>query len=653
MLIATNIIAARFLPERLDLTAERLYTLSRGTRQTLARIDEPITLRFYYSTRLGDTVPSYAVYAQRVRELLDQYVAAAHGKLILEMYRPLPFSDVEDRAVASGLQGVPLNSQGEQVYFGLAGTNSTDDRQVIAFFAPERERLLEYDLTRLLHALVFPKKTVVGLISNLPLNGDPTAILEGRAGQPMAVLQQLRQLDEVAMLPRAIDAIPAGTDVLMLVHPQELPEKTLFAIDQFVLRGGKAIVFVDPYSELEARSGRTGGANDSNLGTLFKAWGLKLLPNTVAGDRGAARRVVVPGGAGGNRGGQAMDYVAWLSLRDGELNHDDLITANLRQITMASSGILEPLPGASTKLDPLITTSRDAMKLPVEKVVGLPDVNGLLTHFKSDDTRYVLAARITGPAATAFPDGPPQAKPDKPGATGLHPEVSAQSPLPHPPPQAGEGKAGAGGREASGSNPDFIRKSVQPINVVVVADSDMLDDRLWAESRNFFGRSVVVPAANNGDFVANAVEVLAGGEDLVGLRSRGTSARPFDVVQSIQRAADERYADEQRRLEEKLKETEAKLHNLTAGVPVNAPAGANAGVSPEQAKAVQQFRADMLATRRELRAVQAALRHDIALLKAILEFCNIALVPILVVVAAIVLAALRLRRRRRRQAAAA
>src|SRR5216684_4089750 len=187
MLVATNVIAARFLPERLDLTAERLYTLSQGTRLTLAHIDEPITLRFYYSARLGDAIPAYGVYAQRVRELLDQYVAAAHGKLRLEVYQPQPFSDIEDRAVAFGLQGVPLNTQGEQIYFGLAGTNSTDDQQTIPFFAPERERLLEYDLTRLVHALAFPKRTVIGLLSTLPLDGAGSR--GGRPARAMAVLQ--------------------------------------------------------------------------------------------------------------------------------------------------------------------------------------------------------------------------------------------------------------------------------------------------------------------------------------------------------------------------------------------------------------------------------------------------------------------------------
>jgi ABC-type uncharacterized transport system involved in gliding motility auxiliary subunit len=289
---------------------------------------------------------------------------------------------------------------------------------------------------------------------------------------------------------------------------------------------------------------------------------------------------------------------------------------------MALAGILEPVDGATTKLEPLITTSPEAMKIPVDKVAPLPDVPALLTGFRSENTRYTLAARVTGPVATAFPDGPPKpsAKPDEPAK----PE---QPPAPA----------------------DFLRQSAQPINVVVVADTDMLDDRFWAQSQDFFGRRVIVPTANNGDFVANAVEVLAGGEDLVDLRSRGSSARHFLLVEEIQRAADDRYAAEQQTLQEKLKQTQQKLRELTG----NNPATPAAPLSPEQTQTIEQFRADMVATRQQLRAVQGALRQDIEGLKAILEFCDIALVPILVAVAAIVLGALRLRRRRRRRPALA
>ncbi|HVC56002.1 MAG TPA: Gldg family protein [Stellaceae bacterium] len=606
MLIATNIIAARFLPERLDLTAEHLYTLSSSTRRTLARIDEPITLRLYYSAQLGDRLPAYRVYAQRVRELLDQYVAAAHRKIRLEIYDPQPFSDAEDRALAFGLQSVPLDAQGEQVYFGLAGTNATDDRQVIRFFNPDRDRLLEYDLTRLVHNLAFPKRTVVGLISTLPLNRDPQAAMQGEASPPMAFLQQLRQLDEVETLPIALAAIPAGTDVLLLVQPNKLPPETLFAIDQFVLHGGKAIVFVDPYSELAVRSGQPAAKAGSDLAPLFKAWGLRLVPDAVAADRLAARQVVVPKGAGGGE----VRYVGWINLQGADLNHADVITANLHQIAMASSGILEPVAGAATTFEPLVTTSRDAMRLPVQKVEGLPDVVGLLMHFKPAGTRYVLAARIAGPAATAFPGGPPKAAAKQAG--------------------------------------DFVRQSVGPINVVVVADTDMLDDRFWAHIEDFFGREVIVPIADNGDFVSNAIDVLAGGADLIGLRSRGSSARPFLVIQRIQRAADDRFAAERRPLEQKLKATQAKLRALTTA----GPGAANAPLSAAQETAVEQFRAELLATRRALRGVRRAQREDTERLEAIIEAIDIAAVPLIVVAVALVFGARRRRRWQRRRTTA-
>src|SRR4051794_9948958 len=409
MLVSVNIIASRFFTGRLDLTAEQLYTLSSGTRRTLSRIDEPITLRFYYSTRLADEVPAYGVYAQRVRELLDQYVAASRGKIRLEVYNPQPFSDVEDRAVAFGLQRVPLDVGGDQVYFGLAATNSTDDQQVISFFQPERERFLEYDLTKLIHALAFPKKTVVGLITALPVEGDMMAAMQGRPTQPFAVIEQLRQLYELRTIGSDLDKISPDIDVLMVIHPQNLSEKTQYAIAQFVLGGGRALVIVDPNSEIQqsrpSQFNPPGSPAGSNLDKLFAAWGLQMVPDAVAGDRFAARKV----NAGSASRVQAVDYVAWLNLRSANLAKDDPITADLGQINMATSGILQPREGAKTKFEPLIQTSPAAMKIPAEKFQGpIPDVVGILNSFKPENARFTLAARITGDTQTAFPDGPPK-----------------------------------------------------------------------------------------------------------------------------------------------------------------------------------------------------------------------------------------------------
>ena len=619
--VSANIIIGRFFTARLDLTADHLYTLSPGTLHTLGQIGEPITLRFYYSNRLGDEVPAYGVYAQRVHELLDQYVAAAHGKLRLEIYHPQPFSRVEDQAVAFGLQAVPLDSEGDQVYFGLAATNSTDDQQVIAFFSPKRERFLEYDLTKMIHSLAFPKKTVVGLISTLPLEGDMTAMMQGRPSQPMAVIEQLKQLDKVEPLSVNLATIPADVDVLMLVHPQNLPQKTLFAIDQFVLKGGKALIFVDPLSEMQAsqpsETNPPGSPTASNLEPLFKSWGIEMLPKVAAGDRRDAQEVDVPVPGHGD---QPLDYVAWLDLHAANLDRKDMITADLSHITMASAGILKPLPGAKTTIEPLIWTSRDSAEIPVDKLQGMPDVAGLLAGFKPSGKRYILAAHITGMVQTAFPEGPPKAPaPAKPG-----PKQS----LPAKPPATAA----------------WLKQSVHPINVVVVADTDMLDDRMWVQSQDFFGRKVIVPVANNGDFVADVIDVLGGGQDLIGLRSRGTASRPFTVVDRIQREAQARYSAEEQALRQRLKATQAQLADLTGKDQTNSPAT----LSPQQTRAIEQFRADMIETRRQLREVQAALRRNIEELKEEFEFLDIALIPIVVAVVAIMVGAVRLKRRRRR-----
>jgi ABC-type uncharacterized transport system involved in gliding motility auxiliary subunit len=438
----------------------------------------------------------------------------------------------------------------------------------------------------------------------------------------------LQQLDTIEPLSTDLDAIPADVDVLMLVHPQHLPPQTLFAIDQFVLKGGKALVFVDPHSELQAsqpsRLNPPGSPTASNLARLFKSWGIEMSPKFVAGDRRDAQRVSVPVPG---RGEEPLDYIAWLDLHAANLNRDDMITADLSHITMASAGIIEPLPGAKTTIEPLITTSPDSTKIPADKLEGLPDVAGLLADFKPDDKRYILAARITGSARTAFPDGPPKPpEPAKPEAAN----PGAAKPEP--------GKPGA--KPA----PAWVKQSARPINVVVVADTDLLDDRLWVQSQDFFGQRVIAPIANNGDFVANAIDVLAGGEDLIGLRSRGTAARPFEVVDQIQRTAQARYSAEERALRQRLKGTEAKLADLIGKDQADAPAT----LSPEQTKTIQEFRADMLQTRRQLRDVQAALRSNIQQLKEGLEFLDIALIPIIVAAVAIVVGAVRLKRRRRR-----
>jgi ABC-type uncharacterized transport system involved in gliding motility auxiliary subunit len=629
LFVAVNVIADKTLrTTRIDLTDQHLYTLSQGTRDTLKKLDEPIVMRFYYSPQLGDEIASYGVYAQRVREMLEEYEAASNGKIELQILNPEPFSPVEDRAVAFGLQGVPVDQGGEQVYFGLAATNSTDDQQTIPFFQPERERFLEYDLTKLVHSLAFPKKPVVGLMTALPLEGDLMAAMQGRPMVPYVVIEQLKQLYDVQSVSTEVDKVPDNVDVLMVVHPQSLPDKTLYAIDQFVLKGGRALVFVDPDSQTQqmhpSQLNPPGMPTGSDMEKVLNAWGLRLVPKMVAGDLPAARKV----NAGTDQRVVPVDYVAWLALKKANFNADDQVTGDLSTITMATPGILEPTEGAKTSFEPLIQTSTQSEAIPVDKVQGMPDVAVLLKDFTPGGKRLSLAARVTGPAATAFPDGPP--------------------PEPKPEPKKDEDKdkpaaATAANEPPKDPLPPQVKNSAQPINVIVVADTDILEDKFWVQVQDFFGQKVELPVANNGDFVDNAVDSLAGGNDLIGLRSRGTSARPFLLVDDIQQAADEKYQATAKTLEDKLKDTQQKIKDLS-------DKEKNPGVTQTagEEQALESFRTDMIRTRQQLRQVQLAEREDINTLKGWIEFFDIGAMPILVGLAALVVGIVRLERRKRR-----
>ena len=607
LFVAVNMLANLLLPSaRLDLTADKLFTLSQGTKSILAKIEEPITLRFYYSERLGREVPSYGVYAQRVREMLEEYRNNSRGKLRLEIIDPPPFSDEEDRAVAFGLQGVPLNQQGETVYFGLVGTNGADREETIAFFQPERERFLEYDLTKAVYNLSVAKKPQVGLLSSLPMEGEFRG--RGQPSPPWAVYTQLGQFFDIRPVARDAAEIPAEIGVLMVVHPKNLPEPTLYAIDQFVLRGGRALVFVDPMSESEmARGGPAamGGPVGSNLPKLFDAWGLSMEDDKLAGDRAAARRV----NAGTEGRVRAVDYVLWLTLREANFERSDVLLTEASTIQMASAGILAKKDGATTEFVPLLRTSAQSQAIGVDEVRMQPDPAALLANFKPSGASLALAARIRGQSKSAFAEAPAVAE-GQPARTAPH-----------------------------------LAQSTGPINVIVVADADMLEDRFWVQVQDFFGQRVATPAAYNGDFVVNAVDNLLGSSDLIGLRGRGLSQRPFTLLADIQRDAELRFRAKERELSEKLRETERRLAELQGRGGARGEEAPRSILTADQQAEIDRFRAELIGVRRELRDVQRDLRQDIEAVQTLTKAVNIGAVPALVALLAIGLGVARLRRR--------
>ena len=632
LFVAVNILAQAWLKgARLDLTGDKLFTVTEGTRSILAKIDEPVTLRFYFSSSLGKELPGLAKYAARVRDLLGEYTALAGGKIRLEISEPSPFSDAEDTAVAFGIQGIPLDQTGEMVYFGLAGTNSTDDEETIPFFSPARERFLEYDLTKLIHNLANPKRTVIGLMTSLPVRGYPgTALARMGRGRPWQMVDQLQQLFEVQTVDIGTDEIDKEIDVLMIVHPAGLPEKTLYAVDQFLMNGGRALIFTDPLAEIAGRVPAPGGgrlALASDFKRLFDAWGIEQAPGVAVGDRLLARRV----DAGTAQRSQPVDYLPWITLKPENFSADDLTTSEIETMNLASAGSLKPKAGATTKFTPLITSSPEAMLIDTDKLKSRPDFFGLIREFKPSGVPYTLAARISGPVPSAFPDGPPADKTAKKDADGGEPKE--------------EGKEEGKEKDDTAKKPPHLNKSKSDINVIVVADADMLRDQFWVELQQFFGQVIAIPIANNIDFVINALDNLAGSDELIGLRSRGVSQRPFERVVDLTRAAEIRYRATERELQTRREQTEEKLSDLQR------PGQASGGkiiLTPAQIEEIDKFKGELLKIRKQLRQVQLDLRREIEALEARLQFYNIALIPLLVAALAVILALLRIRRRRLR-----
>ena len=565
-----------FTHARLDLTEQKLYTISEGTKTILEGLDKPIELDFFYSDEATKGLVALRNYARRVEELLRAYERESGGKLKLHVVDPEPFSEEEDRAAELGLQAVPLNQGGDKVYFGLAATNADGRTQSIPFFALDQEEFLEYELSRLVQSLASPQMPVVGVLSDLPITGGFDMRTQ-QATPPWTVLEQIRQLFHIESLERNVDMIPANVSVLMLVHPKALPEPTLYAIDQFVMRGGKLLVFLDPYSEADPgmgfMPGEPGDGKGSNLTPLLKAWGVHMAPDRVVLDAANAMSV----GVGEER--RPVRHPGWLSLPQQTMDTDDVTTASLESLTMATAGFLEPLENATTRFTPLVQSSTYAMPIEAQRFATLENPEVLLRDLEPTGERYTLVARIQGPARSAYPDG-------------------------------------IEGRK------DGLKDSAS-INVIAVADTDLLADRMWVQVQDFFGQRMPQPWADNGTFVVNALDNLSGTDALISVRSRGRFARPFVVVEELQRQAENRFREKEEALQQRLAATEAQLAELQ---------GPNADgaieLTAEQQAALQRYMQEKLRIRKELREVRYQLNADIDALGRLLKFFNIALVPL-------------------------
>ena len=592
---------ALFSSARIDLTENKLYTLTLGTRDLIAEIDEPIKFRFFFSQRASEDLTALRAYARRVQELLEEYQALSGGSINLEIIDPEPFSEEEDLAAQFGLQSVPVNNAGDELYFGLVGTNSVDDQLIISFFQPDKEEFLEYDISRIIHQLNSSRKPKVGLLSSLKIQGDiDTSTFQTTPA--WVVIDQLTQQYEVVDVAMDATELPRDMQLLIIVHPKSLSDATLFAIDQFAMAGGRVLLFVDPLAEMERRPPGAMPTEPASDFSLLSNWGMQLRADTVLADSAAALNV-------GGSNGQSVRHLGILGLSAENFNSDDVSLASLESINVTTSGILDMVGRPESRIDILIQSSENAMPMASTEFQSLTDPEQLLKTFVPTGKRYTIAARISGKAVTAYPEGV-----DFETVPGADPEAEVE---------------GQGQVESTRDTQlhQAVLTGTDKLNVIVVADTDILTDRLWVQVQNFFGQTIASPWANNGDFVLNSVDNLLGGSELISIRSRGRFSRPFTVVESLRLAAQSKYQKSADTLQRELEETEAELNEVESS-----QSDQNLlALSPEQEQAITQFQDEKLRIRKQLRDVRHQLDKDIEGLGATLKLINIIVLPLLLV----------------------
>jgi ABC-type uncharacterized transport system involved in gliding motility auxiliary subunit len=581
---------------RFDLTANQLFTLSDGTRNVLANLQEPVTVYFYFSQASSREIPMIRSYARRVDELLQEFENHAAGKLTVRRVDPAPFSEDEDRAAALGLQAAPVGVAGETLYLGIAGSNTLDDTQVMPFLQPSKEKFLEYDLAKMIATLGNPEREKLGLLSTLAMQPGWDPATQGMR-EAWVVYEQLGQMFDIEQINAQAAELPEELDVLVLVHPRELDPGLLYGIEQFVLGGGRLIAFLDPLAEADRGDpndpmAQMQAGSSSDLGSLLDAWGVIFDPARALGD------LQYGVGSGATR------HVGILSVPVEGMDDSDIVSADLEVVNFSSAGWFAATEDATTQFSPLVQSSENAAPMDTSRLRFLTNPADLLDGFNPSGDRYALVARLEGSARASM------AAPE--GFAEGHLATSAED----------------------------------GINVLLFADTDLLTDRMWVQRQPFFGQDIVSAFADNGTLVINAVDNMLGNRDLISIRTRANSARPFVRVGELRVAAEKTYRATEERLQLELEETERRLGELQAGK----GEGELTIISDEQQQEIQRFMERRLEIRRDLRQVQHDLQRDIDRLGTRLKVLNIGLVPAAVLILALIYG---LRRRQRQDRAQA
>lgn len=610
ILIAGNFIFS-VVKARIDLTEGSVYTLSQGTREIVGKLEAPVKIRFYY-TQGGNTVPvAIKTFAKRVEDLLAEYKSISGGKVVIEKFNPEPDSDAEESAQLDNVEGQQTNT-GEKFYLGLA-VSFLDQKAAIPVLSADRERLLEYDITRAISQVTQVKKPVIGLMSSLPVLGRPlNPMSKLQPTEPWVLGAELKRMFDVKKIEVDAKKIDDDIKVLLVIHPRNLSEETEYAIDQFVLRGGKLVAFVDPYAYFDQQPDMQnpfGGnqAGQSMFYNLFKAWGIDVDMGKVIAD------MTYPSGEGPRL------LPTLLSLNNTAFNSDDVVMSQVGTMLMPFGGSFKGKPAAGLKETVLVHSSKNAM--PVDLIIatlsGEPSTRG----FQPTGKEEPLAIRLAGKFKTAFPNGAPTppAPPPKPGEE-VKPHVSPT------------GK--------------HLRESAAENSVVLVADVDMLTDGAAVEVQDVFGQKVVVPRNGNLAFAQGLVEQLAGDQSLMKLRSRDAFSKPLTVMREMEAHAQQAYLGKIKLLEDGLNQTTEKLQALQKGRTGTSASAASTVLTPEQQTEIENFRKKANETRKDLKELRKNLRVDSDRLEFWTKVVNIGAVPLLVAILGLLLAMVKRRKLR-------
>lgn len=556
---------------RFDLTANKLYTLSKGSKEILKEIDEPIILRLYYSKSLNNINPYLLSFASRVEELLMQYQRASKGKVVVQVIDPEPFSHEEDAAVNLGLQGAPIDNTGTEFYLGLVGSNTLSSRQVIPFLQPSREANIEYDISQLIFKLAHPQPRIVGVMSSLPLQGSTKT-------RPWAIWQQMSQLFDLQVIDYDSSEIPAHIGTLMLVEPSTFTKAALRAIDDFVMRGGHVLAFVDPISEVtDQETASLNSLRQKNSGDyleLLKSWGVNFDDSKSVADRNLAKTVKIQ-----NNGRETtIRYPMWMDFVSNNFDKNDVLTTNMERLTFATPGALTKADGATTNFNALVTTSDAAMLVESGRITEYQqNLNGFLNNYEATGS-YAVAARISGPIKSPYTDA-----------------------------------------------------TVNDSSILIFADTDMLFDHFWLNIQNVMGQEIGTPIANNGNLVLSALDNLSGSNALISIRNRGSFARPFDTVRELELRSQDKYRASEQALQQRLEEAKQKLDALE----IQKKNGNTMLLNAQQRQEEEAFRRELVQTRQELREVRRKLNQDLESVATHIKFYSIGLIPLLITIGGI------------------